>query len=319
MIEIIGLSKRFKDIIAVNNVNLTINDGEIFGLLGPNGAGKSTLIHLLATIIKPTSGTAKVDGYDIIKDGYQVRKLIGVSFQDAKLDWQLSIIETLRWHGNIWRIEKNELNERIDEYIKTLNLKEYKTKKNWKLSGGTRKKVEVIKTLIARPKIAIFDEPTAFLDPMMKKIIWNYIKEMRDQGSTIILATNLMQEADILSDRVAIMDRGNVIVIDSPMNLKCSIPGGDILLINVDKNNISIENDRIKADLEAVSEIVEVNIKSSIVNNNEIEIKILLNQAKKIASEILNYFQSKNLIIRNFEMKNPTLDDIFFYYTKSSL
>ena len=320
MIEINGLTKKFKKIIAVDNVSLSINDGEIFGLLGPNGAGKSTLINLLATIIKPDSGSAKVGGFSIIDQPYNVRKLISVSFQDPKLDWQLNLVETLRFHGKVYKIPKVELNKRINELIKSLKLEDYRKIKNWKLSGGTRKKIEVCKVLVAKPKIAIFDEPTAFLDPVMKKIIWDYIKELNDEnGSTIILATNLMHEADVLSDRVAIMNEGKIIKIDSPENLKNSIPAGNIIMINFEKNTCKLELKEVKSQLLNLPYISEIYFKENSENTNEIEMKILVRNIKKVTPEILQFFQSNKIIIKNLETTNPSLDDVFFYYTKSLL
>ncbi|MBD3227712.1 MAG: ATP-binding cassette domain-containing protein [Candidatus Lokiarchaeota archaeon] len=318
MIEIKNLTKQFKDIKAVDNVSLKIEEGEIFGLLGPNGAGKSTLIHLLSTVIKPDSGTALINGYDLIKNPFKVRKSMSISFQDPKLDWQLNLTETLNWHGRVWRVPATELNIRINEIVKVLKLQDLTKKKNWKLSGGTRKKVEVARTLIVRPKIAVFDEPTAFLDPNMKEIIWNYIRELRKEGSTIILATNLMHEADILSDRVAIMDKGKIITIDTPEALKASIPGGDVIYINVNNKSGIIELDPIINELKKEDTIKDVLI-NELKSPNEIEIKILLNNAKKMTSTILKLFQENGVIIKNFEMTNPNLDDVFFYYTKSTL
>jgi len=280
MIEIKNLTKRFKDIVAVNDISLDINDGEIFGLLGPNGAGKSTLIHLLSTIIKPDSGTAIIDGYDIIKEPFEVRKRVCVSFQDPKLDWQLNLVETLKWHGKLWRVPKFELNKRIEDMVKSLNLKDVVNKKNWKLSGGTRKKVEVAKVLVVKPKIAIFDEPTAFLDPMMKKIIWDFIKELKENGSTIIIATNLMKEADELSDRVAIMDKGKIITVNSPSKLKSSIQGGEIIIINIlSSNKIDVNQSRIISELYKMDDIIKVDIEN-INNSNEYMVRIFLNNAK---------------------------------------
>jgi ABC-2 type transport system ATP-binding protein len=202
--------------------------------------------------------------------------------------------------------------------VESLKLKDSIKKKNWKLSGGTRKKVEVCKTILARPKIAIFDEPTAFLDPMMKKIIWDYIKELKEDGSTVILATNLMHEADTLSERVAIMDKGKVIVVDTPDGLKQSIPGGDVITITLDQNMNDINKDEIKSNLLNNHSISEIIFKKC-GDPELIKIIILLNNAEKNAPEILGYFQKNRLIINNYSLTNPTLDDVFFYYTRSYL
>ncbi len=320
MIEIIGLTKRFKNITAVDNINLNIFDGEIFGLLGPNGAGKSTLIHLLSTIMKPDSGTIRINGIDILKNPYQVRKLISVSFQDPRLDWQLNPIETLKWHGKIWKIPKNELQSRIDELIKLLKLEEYKNIKNWKLSGGTRKKIEVCKVLIVRPEIAVFDEPTAFLDPVMKQIIWDNIKRLKEEnGSTVILATNLMHEADILSDRVAIMDKGKIMEVGTPESLKNTVPSANFIIISYESTSTELSIEKIVANLEEFPSIHKVIVENTAEEFNEVVLKIMSNSVKKVSSDILKFFQENRIIIKNFEITTPTLDDVFFHFTKSYL
>ena len=199
MIELKNLTKKFKETVAVNNISLTIKDNEIFGLLGPNGAGKTTLLLILVTVLRPTSGTALINGFDVLTHPNEVRKQVGICFQDVKLDWALSYRDILNWHGKVCGLSKDIREKRIAELTKRLRLKEAGKKSVWKLSGGMRKKIEVSKILLQRPKVAIFDEPTSNLDPEMKNIIWRYIKAMRDEhGSTVLLATNQMEEADEL-------------------------------------------------------------------------------------------------------------------------
>ncbi|MCD6241908.1 ATP-binding cassette domain-containing protein, partial [Candidatus Bathyarchaeota archaeon] len=190
LIEIRNLTKKFGDFIAVDHLNLSIEEGEIFGLLGPNGAGKTTTLLMLTTVIKPSEGTAIIGGYDIRTNPDKARKLIGMSFQDPKLLWVDTILDVLDWHAKVCGLSRQERKNRVEWALKELGLWEIRRKKIHALSGGTRKRIEVAKILIQRPKIAIVDEPTAQIDVVGKHRIWNMIRALRDEGSTIILATN---------------------------------------------------------------------------------------------------------------------------------
>ena len=221
------LTKHYDDLIAVNHLNLRIEDGEIFGLLGPNGAGKTTTVLMLTTVIKPTEGTATIGNYDIKKNPDDVRKLIGICFQEPKMLWVSTPWDVLNWHAKVCGLSSQERNSRVKTVLKDLNMWDHRRKKVHGLSGGMRKRVEIAKMLIQRPKIAFIDEPTAQIDVIGKHKIWDMIRELRDEGSTIILATNELYEADILSDRVGIIHKGKLLVCDTPKKLKDSILGGD--------------------------------------------------------------------------------------------
>ncbi|MHA1649674.1 MAG: ABC transporter ATP-binding protein [Candidatus Helarchaeota archaeon] len=309
IIEINNLTKRFKDIVAVDNLTLEIYENEIFGLLGPNGAGKTTLIYMLATIYRPTSGTAHIATYDIVEQSAKVRELIGVSFQEAKLDWSLNYNEILNWHAKICGLSKEERQKRIKFIVEKLQLFDAKGKPAYKLSGGQKKKIEVAKILIQRPKIAFIDEPTAFLDPHIKKTIWDLILELRDEGSTVLLATNLMREAEVLckNDRIAIMNQGKIIKSGSPAALKDTIPGGDI--IQVQSRNLKPE---IEKELTNIPNIVDIRI-------NDNQMLIYLNKAEDVASTILQILLQHGISVEKFQMSEPTLDDVFFRYTQKFL
>jgi len=309
IIEIENLTKRFKDTIAVDNLTLEIYENEIFGLLGPNGAGKTTLIYLLATIYRPTSGAARIASYDIREHPAEIRKLIGVSFQEAKLDWTLNYDEILNWHGKVCGVSKEDRKARIKYLVNELQMEDAKGKPSYKLSGGQKKKIEIAKILMQQPKIAFIDEPTAFLDPYIKKRIWNFILELREIGSTIILATNLMGEADFLckEDRVGIMNQGKIIKIGTPSELKDTIPGGDIIQVET-KEPISELEDQLRM----IPNIVDIKILGN-------KVTIYLNKSEDVASEILNIFLKNGILVDKFQMKEPTLDDVFFQYTQKSL
>ncbi|NVM02060.1 MAG: ATP-binding cassette domain-containing protein [Candidatus Helarchaeota archaeon] len=310
MIELKNLSKKFKETVAVNDISLKIKNNEIFGLLGPNGAGKTTILLILVTVLRPTSGTAIINGFDVLSHPNEVRKQIGICFQDVKLDWALSYKDILNWHGKVCGLSKEVREKRIAELTKKLRLEEAGKKSVWKLSGGMRKKVEVSKILLQRPKVAIFDEPTSNLDPEMKNIIWDYIKAMRDEyGSTVLLATNQMEEADELckNDRVAIINEGKLVTIDSPKKLKDSIPGGDIIEVKTNESAKSIREQLLNLD-----QVVDVQLTDNVAH-------IYLNQSEKIAPYILQIFIENKFIINKFKMSEPSLEEVFFKYTKRSL
>jgi len=310
LIELKNLTKKYKETLAVNNISLTIKDGEIFGLLGPNGAGKTTILLILVTVLRPTSGTAIVNGFDVLKDPAEVRKQIGICFQDVKLDWSLNYREILNWHGKICGLSKEVREKRINELIKSLRLGDAGKKSVWKLSGGMRKKVEVSKILMQRPNIAIFDEPTSNLDPEMKNMIWDYIKEMRDEHkSTVILATNQMEEADHLckNDRIAIINSGKLVTVDSPKKLKDSIPGGHIIEIETKGSPESI-----KQKILELEHVFDVQFRENTTH-------IYLNKSEEIAPLILKIFIDNDFTVNKFKMSKPTLEEVFFKYTKRSL
>ncbi len=309
IIEIDHLTKKFKNTVAVDDLSLDIYENEIFGLLGPNGAGKTTLIYLLATIYRPTSGTTRIATYDLIANPSQIRKMIGVSFQEAKLDWSLNYNEILNWHGKVCGVSKEERKERIKYLVGKLQMEDAKGKPAYQLSGGQKKKVEMAKILLQRPKIAFIDEPTAFLDPYIKQQIWDFILELRETGATIILATNLMGEAEFLckKDRVGIMNQGKIIKIGSPSELKDTILGGDIIQVDT-KNPVP----QIEEQLRTIPNIMDIKILEN-------KVMIYLNKSEEVASDILKIFLQNGIVVDKFQMNEPTLEKVFFKYTQKSL
>ncbi|MGD8545171.1 MAG: ATP-binding cassette domain-containing protein [Candidatus Bathyarchaeota archaeon] len=305
IISTIDLTKRFKDLVAVDHLNLSIDEGEIFGLLGPNGAGKTTTVLMLSTVTKPTDGTAIVGGYDIRKMPTDVRKLIGICFQEPKLLWVSSPWDVLNWHAKVCGLSTQERNRRVRQVLEDLNMWDYRKKKVHGLSGGMKKRVEVAKILIQRPKIAFIDEPTAQIDVIGKHKIWNMILELRDEGSTIILATNELSEADRLSDRICIMHKGKMLVCDTPKTLKDSIPGGDIVEIQFEKE----VSQNVLEGLNKYQEVLDLAVSKS---NN---IKIYLNKVEEFVPQIIEFFLKNDVQVRSIRMSEPSLDDVFVHYT----
>ena len=305
IIRTVGLTKCFEDLTAVDRLDLSINDGEIFGLLGPNGAGKTTTVLMLSTVIKPTSGTAFVGEYDVRKDPNEVRKLIGICFQEPKLLWVSNPWDVLNWHAKICGLSTQERKRRVKQVLEDVNMWDYRRKKVHGLSGGMKKRVEIAKILIQRPKIAFIDEPTAQIDVVGKHKIWNMIRELRDEGSTIILATNELYEADVLSNRVSIMHRGKMLVCNTPKALKDSIPGGDIIEVQLEKE----ASQNIIQNLSSFQEVADI----AVLKPNSL--KIYLNKVEEIVPHIMALFLKNGVQVKSIHMSEPSLDDVFVHYT----
>ena len=305
IIQIENLTKKFGNLVAVNHLNLDIEEGEILGLLGPNGAGKTTVVLMLATVIRPTEGTATVGEYDIRKNPDKVRGLLGICFQEPKLLWVSTPWDVLNWHAKVCGLSTKERKRRVKEVLEAVDMWEPRRKSVHALSGGMRKRVEIAKVLIQRPRIAFVDEPTAQIDIVGKHKIWNMLLELREEGSTIILATNELYEADQLSDRVGIMHKGKLLVCDTPKKLKDSILGGDIIDIQLEEDAPA----KIVEELKGFKEVVNVlQVKPSTM-------RLYLNQVEEVVPRIMNLFMKKDVPITSIHMSEPSLDDVFAHYT----
>jgi len=305
IIEIKDLTKKFGNVAAVDHLDLEIQEKEILGLLGPNGAGKTTAILMLTTVIKPTDGTAVVGGYDIRKNPEKVRGLIGVAFQEPKMLWVSTPWDIVNWHAKVCGLSTQERKKRVKEVLESVDMWDARHKTVHALSGGMRKRVEMAKVLVQRPKIAIVDEPTAQIDIVGKHKVWNMLLELRDSGSTIILATNELYEADQLSDRVAIMHKGKLLVCDTPKKLKDSILGGDIIDVQLEKD----APPGIVEELKGFKQVVEI------MQLKPTSLRLYLNQVEEVIPKIMNLFLKKNIPITSIRMSEPSLDDVFVHYT----
>jgi len=213
------ISRRAK-ITAVDGVTFDVNKGEIFGMIGPNGAGKSTTFAILSTLIKPTSGSVKVAGFDVEKDDESIRKIIGVVPQQYSLYSDLTARENLELMGNLYNVPKKLMEERIEYYLKLVNLEDQADRFTGRFSGGMKQRLSVISAVIHDPEIIFWDEPTTGLDPQTRQAIWKLARKFNAQGKTLIFTTHYMEEADKLCDRVAIMNMGKLVALDTPENLK---------------------------------------------------------------------------------------------------
>lgn len=294
MIIVKNLVKKYGDFYALNGLSFEVNENEIFGLLGPNGAGKTTLIHILATLLKPTSGGAVVNGYDVLHNATKVRESIGVVFQAPSSDDILTGYENLKIHALLYGIPRGTREKRISEVLKLVGLEGRKNDQVKKYSGGMRRRLEIARGLLHHPKVLFLDEPTLGLDPQSREIMWTYIKEIvTEEKVTIILTTHYMEEADMLCDRIGFISNGKIIALNSPSNLKQEM-GGDIVKINFIGDIPSTETftrfDFVhKVELEENTAIVYMDE----VNSN---MHSLIKDLKGV---------------RTIEYKKPTLNDVF--------
>jgi len=235
IITVENLVKKFDNLTAVNNISFEVEEGTIFGFLGPNGAGKTTTINILCTLLSPTSGRTFIAGHDCMKEPAEVRKSIGIVFQDTTLDKDLTAYENLIFHAYLYNVPKNERQERVYDVLRFVDLFDRKNDLVKKFSGGMKRRLEVARGLIHRPSVLFLDEPTLGLDPQSRANLWEFIKELPEKHHvTIFMTTHYMEEAEVC-DRIAIIDNGKIIAMGSPAELKMTV-GGDIVYIRTTDN-----------------------------------------------------------------------------------
>ena len=296
--------KRFGSLDAVKEFSMTIQEEEILGLLGPNGAGKTTLMLMMGTVYRPTSGTISVNGLDVVQHPNDVRKMIGIAFQDPRVDGILGAFDVLNWHLKMTTtLDKAEREARVEKVLRAVELWDARNKRTWLMSGGMRKKVEDCKVLAQRPKIAVFDEPTAFLDVPSRLLMWKMIRELRDEGSTVIVATNMMDEAERLSDRVAIVNLGRLVAIDTPEQLKSKTKGGEVLELTL--------GDGQECPTGLLTQFSEVQD----VNQENNKITVYLSGGRLLLPKIVETLTNRGVKIDSVHLKEVTLEDVFLNYT----
>ena len=303
VIVVRNLTKKFGDLVAVNNISFNVKREEIFGFLGPNGAGKTTTINMLTTLIKPTSGEAYVEGYDVVKESNFVRQVIGLVPQEITVDDDLTGWENIMLQATLYHIPKDEARRRAKEVLELVGLLNDADRMVETYSGGMRKRLEIACGLIHRPKILFLDEPTLGLDVQTRVAIWDYIKSLRrEYNMTIFLTTHYMEEADALCDRIAIIDRGVIKAIDSPDNLKRRL-GGDIIELEF-ANNIQLAN--------SIISHLDFVIDHKILEN---KLRVKVTDGDKQLPIILERLIRSNVRVAKIVLKRPTLDDVFIELT----
>ncbi|MGI0141713.1 MAG: ATP-binding cassette domain-containing protein [Candidatus Micrarchaeales archaeon] len=300
VIEAKNLTKKFEKLTAVNKINLKIEEGEIFGLLGPNGAGKTTTLSMLATLIPPTAGKATVNGFDVAKQSSQVRHSIGFVFQDPSSDDLLTGRENLYLHALMYGVDMRNINKKMDEVLKLVDLTDRQNERMKKYSGGMRRRLELARGLLHEPKILFLDEPTLGLDPQTREHLWKYIKKLSTEKKvTIIITTHYMEEADMLCDRLAIIDHGKIVALDTPTNLKKKL-GGDVVRLKI-KN----------PDIAAIKRLKYV--KSA--KKEDGMVILTVNNAGSHLQEIFKKIGN----VESVESRSPTLNDVFMHFTGSEI
>lgn len=304
MITIQNLVKRYENLIAVDGLNLDIHENEIFGLLGSNGAGKTTIIHMLATLLKPTSGTAIVNGYDIIKESSKVRTSIGIVFQAPSSDDMLTGYENLKLSSLLYGIPRHIRENRIAEVLELVGLTERKNDQVKKYSGGMRRRLEIARGLIHKPKVIFLDEPTLGLDPSSRESMWKYIQQLvKEEKITIILTTHYMEEADMLCDRIGIINKGKIIALDTPSKLKAMV-GGDIIKLKAKQS--------IPDNIEILKHFTFVR-KIEYINDNAL-LTLSVDDANSNLPIILKQIDTESV-----EYKTATLNDVFLHFTGQNI
>jgi ABC-2 type transport system ATP-binding protein len=307
MIEVENLTKEYNGFRAVDKISFSIEEGEIFGILGPNGAGKTTTIFMLCTLLKPTSGIARVAGYNIVQQETEVRHNIGIVFQDVVIDDRLTAMENLRMHAHLYSMPKEVWVPRAEELLNLVELLDRKDDLVGTFSGGMKRRLEIVRGLLNQPKVLFLDEPTLGLDPITRKFIIEHIKKLnKEMQVTVLLSSHYMDEIDRLSNRILIIDHGKEIVLDTPENLKNKL-GRDMLRISGEP------------DQEIIESFKTLNFVNDVKTSSEgIEIGVSIPGGDAVP-EIMKIIYSHNYTFKSFTIQRPTLEDVFIYYTGKSL
>src|SRR5579872_1733125 len=307
-IEVENITKKFGDFTAVDAVSFTVAHGEIFGLLGPNGAGKSTLIRMMTTLLTPTSGSVRVHGFDVVESPNEVRKSIGVIPQAMTSDLTLSAEENMLIFARLYGVPGEKRRRIIRELLEAVQLSDWAQKPVRTFSGGMRRRLEIARGLIHQPKIFFLDEPTTGLDPVSRVAVWEMLSKLRQEHDlTIIVTTHYMDEADKLCDRIAIVDHGKLVALDSPLKLKASIPGKNILEVSFSKIP-----DGWMETLKGLPEVAEVKAQDGVF-------RISSHNGPRTMVALVEAARQAAISVNSLSVQSTTLDDVFVHYTGHQL
>ena len=307
-IEVENLTKCFGDFCAVNALSFTVNHGEVFGLLGPNGAGKSTLIRMLTTLVPPTSGRARVNGFDVVHSANDVRQSIGVIPQAMTSDLDLSAEENMTIFAKLYGIPREKRQRTIRELAAAVDLLPWLDKPVKTFSGGMRRRLEIARGLVHEPRIFFLDEPTTGLDPVSRVAVWGMLSRLKQERDlTILVTTHYMDEADKLCDRIAIVDHGRLVALDSPLKLKASIPGKNVLEIS-----LSAVPPGWLETVKALPDVAEVKADDNVF-------RISSNNGPRTTVELMEAVRRAGLTVTSLSVQSTTLDDVFVHYTGHQL
>jgi ABC-2 type transport system ATP-binding protein len=307
-VEVDNLTKRFGDFTAVDGLSFNVEHGEIFGLLGPNGAGKSTLIRMLTTLVPPTSGKARVNGFDLATQANDVRQTIGVIPQATTSDGDLTAWENLSIFAKLYGIPREKRKTIIPQLLEEVDLTQWTDKPVKMFSGGMRRRLEIARGLVHEPRTFFLDEPTTGLDPVSRTAVWDMLTRLkRERDLTILVTTHYMDEADKLCDRIAIVDHGKLAALDSPLKLKASVPGKNVLEVS-----FSGEPADWLDTLKKLPDVADIKREDSIY-------RISSHNGPRTTIELLEAARKANITVASLTVQSTTLDDVFMHYTGHQL
>jgi ABC-2 type transport system ATP-binding protein len=306
-IEVEGLVREFKDVRAVDGIDLTVSPGEIYGFLGPNGAGKSTTVHMLTTLLPPSAGKATVAGFDVVKDGPEVRRAIGAALQEAALDPLLTGRDHMRLQTALHGIPRHERAQRGDELLERVGLMLAADRRVRTYSGGMKRRLDLALALVHHPRILFLDEPTTGLDPQSRNALWGEVGRLaKEEGVTVFLTTQYLEEADVLADRVGIIDHGHIVAEGTPTDLKAEIGRPTVEIMPSDPE----QRDRVADILRRFGELVQVSPDSVAVRCAHGDLDL---------AEIIRALDAEDLPVANLQLHAPSLDDVFLEKTGRTL
>lgn len=306
IIEVVDLEHTFGEVEAVRGISFAVKKGEIFSFLGPNGAGKSTTINILITLLPLQKGRVRVAGHDVARDPRKVREVIGIVFQEEVLDRDLTVWETMEFHGRIYGIPRDERRRRIDDLLAVVELDARRNERTKNLSGGMKRRLQIARGLLTRPEVLFLDEPTLGLDPQTRMRIWDYIRQVNESGTTIFMTTHYMEEADMLSDRISIMDHGRIVISGTPDELKNTL-GEDVVYLETGDDSGARE---FLLGMEEVRSITG--------SPRGLSVAISADGSHALP-RIIDRLREAGIEIVSVNLKKPTMDDVFVHYTGREL
>lgn len=296
---------------AVRGVTLTVPEGEFFGFLGANGAGKTTMIKTLVTLLRPTSGEITVNGFDVAAESRSVRESVGYMAQETSIDEELTACENIRFACESYGVPKADREDRIDELLELVDLADVAGKLAKGFSGGMKKRLDVATALVHRPPIVFLDEPTTGLDPEARNRLWEYFRSINEQGTTVFLTTQYLEEADQLCDRISVIQEGTIVAEGSPTELKSAV-GGDVVDVSL-ADSTEEATERARAVVEASESIGS----DASVETTDEGISVTAPHAHRIGPALIGVLQDLGFIVTGFTTRSPTLDDVFLAITRS--
>jgi len=292
---------------AVRDVDLQVPEGELFGFLGPNGAGKTTTIKVLSTLLQPTGGSVRVNGFDVVDEPRNVRRTIGYMAQETSIDNDLTARENIRFACEAYGVPRSERADRIDELLELADLADVADKRANDFSGGMKKRLDAATALVHRPPLVFLDEPTTGLDPAARNRLWEYFRRINEEGTTIVLTTQYLEEADQLCDRISVIHDGEIVVTGSPEELKREV-GGEVLDLELAEDGTDAERAR---DAVASTDAVDRNA----IDVTDDGLSITSPRAREIGTDVLLALRDAGIPVLGFNVRSPTLDDVFLAVT----